>query len=148
MAFIGRFFVIFFSVMLASWVAGMVAAAGVLGPEWRGLTGDVVERGVFWSMTFFASGLTWAIGFLPLLIAIALAETFKLRSLLIYASAGAVMFALGSLGSGLVNPYEESIDRPPPAVPRGLEVSAASGAAFGLIYWLLAGRKAGMWRER
>jgi hypothetical protein len=148
LAFIGRLFVIFFSVLLASWVAGMVAAAGVMGPEWRGFSGDIVERGVFWTLTFFASWLTLAVGFLPLLIAIAIAETYRLRSLLIYAAAGAVMFVLGSLGSGLVNPYEESIDRPPPVVPRALEVSAAAGAAFGLIYWLLAGRKAGAWRER
>jgi hypothetical protein len=29
-----------------------------------------------------------------------------------------------------------------------MEVAAASGAVFGLVYWLLAGRNAGRWRER
>jgi hypothetical protein len=146
LAFIGRLFVIFFAVMLASMMAGMVIAAGLLGPEWRGLSGDVVERGVFWSVTLFASGVTWIAGFLPLVIAIALAEAAKLRSLLIYAAAGAAMFALGSLSVGFVNPYEESIDRPPPLVPRGVELSAAAGVAFGLVYWAIAGRRAGAWR--
>jgi hypothetical protein len=147
MALIGRLFVIWFAIMLASLAAGMVYAAGLLGPEWRGLSGDVVERGAFWGLTFVASGMTWFAGFLPLAIGVVLAEAFKLRSLLIYVTTGAAMFALGAVGAGVVNLYEESIDRPPPVVPHGAELAAAAGIAFGLVYWLLAGRNAGRWRE-
>jgi hypothetical protein len=29
-----------------------------------------------------------------------------------------------------------------------VEIAAAAGAVFGLVYWAIAGRKAGRWRER
>lgn len=148
MALIGRFFVIAFAVMLASLVSGMVISVGLLGPEWRGMSGDVVERGAFWGIALFASGVTWFTGFLPIVIAIVVAEAARLRSLLIYAAAGAALFALGALGAGFVNPYEESIDRAPSVVPHGIELAAAAGIAFGLVYWLIAGRRAGAWRDR
>jgi hypothetical protein len=31
---------------------------------------------------------------------------------------------------------------------REIEIAAAAGAVFGLVYWAIAGRKAGRWRER
>ena len=148
MAFIGRFFVVGFALMLASLAAGVVVSLGLLGPEWRSLSGDPVERAMFWSVTLFASGIAWFAGFLPIAIAVVLAEAFKIRSLLVYAAVGAALFALGAFGGGLMNPYEESIDRAPPLLPPGLQLAAAAGIAFGLVYWLFAGRRAGMWCER
>lgn len=134
--------------MLASLAAGAVVSFGLLGPEWRGLSGEPVERAMFWSMTLFASGLAWFAGFLPVVIAVVLAEAFKLRSLLVYAAASAVLFALGAFGGGFINAYEESIDRAPPLISPDLQLAAAAGIAFGLVYWLLAGRNAGRWCER
>lgn len=148
MALIGRFFVVWFAVMVASLAAGMVVSTGLLGPGWHGLSGDVVERGTFWGLTFVASGVAWATGFLPILIAIALAEAFKVRSLLVHAVACAALFVFGAFGSGFVNLYEESIDRAPPLLPPGLQVAAAAGIVFGVVYWLIAGRRAGLWCER
>ena len=79
---------------------------------------------------------------------IVLAETFRVRSLLINAAAGAALLMAGYYGSGLAKPsYEESIDAPPPAIPRQAEIAAAAGAVGGLVYWLIAGRNAGRWRE-
>ena len=49
-------------------------------------------------------------------------------------------------GTGLGNPYEESIDHAGP-INRGLELAIAAGAVFGLAYWLIAGRKAGAWLD-
>ena len=46
------------------------------------------------------------------------------------------------------NRYEESIDHPPPPISREAEIAAAAGVVFGLVYWVIAGRKAGRWRER
>ena len=148
MAFIGRIIVIIFAVMVASLTAGMAIAMGLLGPEWHGFTGDVGERTGFWLVTAFGASFTGAVGLLPLLILIAIAETFKIRSLLVHAAAGAAMMVLALYGSGLSNSYEESIDRPPPPISRGAEIAAAAGAVFGLTYWAIAGRKAGRWRER
>ncbi len=149
MAFLGRFIVIVFAVMVASMAAGMAIAMGVLGPQWHSFSGDFVERGMFWGTAFVGAVATGAIGLLPLAILIALAESFKIRSLVANMAAGAVMLLLGYYGSGLAPPsYEESIDHPPSPVSREAEIAAASGAVFGLIYWAIAGRNAGRWRER
>ena len=148
MAFIGRVFVVFFALIFASMASGIAIAVGILGPEWHAFTGDFGERTVFWGTTFFATGLTGAVGFLPLLILIVLAEAYKVRSLLAYAAVGAVLFIGAYYGSGAPGAYEESIDHPPPPISREGQIAAAAGAVFGLAYWLIAGRNAGRWRER
>ena len=85
---------------------------------------------------------------LPYIWLIAIGESFKIRALLVHAAAGAAMLALGYYGSGFSRAsYEESIDHPPPAIARETEIAAAAGAVFGLVYWAIAGRKAGAWRE-
>lgn len=135
--------------MVASIAAGIAIAIGILGPEWHGFTGDVGERAGFWMLAFVGASFTGAIGLLPLVILIAIAETFKIRSLLANTAAGAAMLVLGLYGSGLARPsFEESIDRAPPPISREAEIAAAAGAVFGLVYWAIAGRKAGRWRER
>lgn len=127
--------------------AGIAIAIGLLGPNWHGFSGDIGERVFFWGMVLYGTSFTGAVGFLPVVMLIALAEFFKVRSLLAYAAVGAVLLALGLYGG--VNPTgEESIDNPPPRVTRPYEIAAASGAVFGLVFWLFAGRNAGRWRER
>jgi len=148
MALIGRIIVIAFAVMLASMAAGMAIAMGLLGPHWHGFSGDVGERAGFWVLAFAATSFTGAVGLLPLAILIAIAEAFKIRSLLVHAAAGAALLTLGYYASGMSNRYEESIDRPPPPLSREAEIAAAGGVVFGLVYWAIAGRKAGRWRER
>jgi hypothetical protein len=147
MALLGRIIVIVFAVMLASLAAGIAIAIGMLGPEWHGFSGDFAERTGFWLLVFFGASFTGAIGLLPLVILITIAEGFKIRSLLAYAAVGAALLALGYYSSGFSRGYEESIDHPPPAIPREIEIAAAAGAAFGAVYWAIAGRSAGRWRE-
>jgi hypothetical protein len=148
MALIGRIVVIFFAVMLASMAAGIAIAMGLLGPAWHGFSGDEFERVTFSVVAFAGTAFAGAVAFLPLVILIALAEAFKIRSLLIYAVAGAAMMLAGYLGSGLAPPsYEESIDHPLPPISHASEVAAAAGVVFGGVYWLIAGRRAGRWRE-
>ena len=148
MSLIGRFFVVIFAVMVASLACGIAIAIGVLGPQWQAMSGDVGERVIFWGTAFFGATATGAAGILPLVILIVLAETFKIRSLLANTAGGVAMLLLAYFGSGLATPYEESIDHPPPAVSREAEIAAAAGAVFGLVYWAIAGRRAGRWRER
>jgi hypothetical protein len=148
MALVGRFFVIIFAVIAASLVTGIAIAMGLAGPHWQGFSGDIGERASFWILVFFTTGITGAsIGVLPLILFVVVTEGFKLRSLLIYAAAGAVMLTIGYYG-GVPKSGEESIDNPPPMISRNTEVVAAGGIVFGLIYWLIAGRNAGRWRER
>ncbi len=149
MSLIGRCFVIIFAVMMASLACGIAIAIGVLGPQWQAMSGDVGERVVFWGTAFFGASATGAAGMLPLLVLIALGETFNIRSLLANAAGGAAMLLIAYYGSGLAQSrFEESIDRPPPAISRETEIAAAAGAVFGLVYWAIAGRRAGRWRER
>ncbi len=148
MSFLGRLIVIFFAVMLATFAAGIAIAVGLLGPEWHGVTGDAFERGTFTMFVVTGAAFTGAVTLLPLAILIAVAEAFKVRSLLVYAVAGCVVMLLGYSASGLAPPrYEESIDRAPPLIPHAVEVAAAAGIVFGSVYWLIAGRRAGRWRE-
>ncbi|MGN6571280.1 MAG: hypothetical protein ACTHLO_07685 [Pseudolabrys sp.] len=149
MSLLGRIVVIIFALILSSIAVGMAVAVGLLGPQWHAFSGDVGERVTFWGVAFFGSVLTGAIGLLPLVILIVLAEAFSIRSLLINTAAGAALLLAGYYSSGLARPsYEESIDNPPPAIPRQMEIAAAAGAVGGFVYWFIAGRNAGRWRER
>ena len=149
MSLIGRILVIVFALIVSTVAVGMAIAIGVLGPQWHAFSGDIGERATFWGVAFFGTAFTGAIGLLPLLILIVLAEAFHIRSLLINTAAGATLILAGYYGSGLAQPsYEESIDHPPPAIPRQAEIAAAAGAVGGFVYWFIAGRNAGRWRER
>lgn len=148
MTFLGRIFVIIFAVMLASMAAGIVIAVGVLGPQWHGISGDFGERFFFWGTVFVGASFTGAIIILPLAILIGLAETFKIRSLLANAFGGVALLLFAYYGSGFNRSYEESIDEPPPLISHEAEIAVATGAVFGFVYWVVAGRNAGRWRER
>ncbi len=146
MSLIGRIFVIFFAFLIASMAAGLTIALGMLGTQWPVLHGDPVARGWFWGVAMVGSGSAGAATFLPLFLLVILAETFRLRSVLFYAFAGVGIMLLAYYGSGIGNPYEESIDHA--GLTREAELVIAAGAVFGLVYWLIAGRKAGAWRDR
>jgi hypothetical protein len=147
MRFIGRIFVIFFAFLFACIAAGITIGFGLLGSELQSLQGDpVAARGVFLIASFFGTSFAGTAAFLPLLLLAILTEAFRLRSFLFYAIAGVVIALLAYYGTGLGNPYEESIDHAGP-INRGLELAIAAGAVFGLAYWLIAGRKAGAWLE-
>lgn len=148
MSLLGRIFVIIFAVIVASIAAGIAIAIGIIGPQWQG-TSSPGEHALFWGIAVAGGAFTGAIAVLPMAICIAIAETFKIRSLLINTLAGAVLLLSGYYSSGLAPPsYEESIDAPPPPISRETEIAAASGAVFGFVYWLIAGRNAGRWREK
>jgi hypothetical protein len=148
MSLLGRIVVIIFAVIAASIAVGMAIAVGLLGPQWHAFSGDIGERVTFWGVAFFGSVFTGAVGLLPLIILIVIAEILRVRSLLINTAAGAALIVAGYYGSGLARPsYEESIDNPPPPIPRQAELAAAAGAVGGFVYWFIAGRNAGRWRE-
>ncbi len=149
MSLIGRLIVIVFALIVASLAAGAAIAFGAIGPGWRADYGQFGEGIGFTIAVFFASSFTGAVGLFPAVILIALAEAFKIRSLLAHLAVGMVLLVGGYYASGLPPPsYEESIDRPPPPISRAAEIVAAGGAVFGFAYWAVAGRNAGRWRER
>ena len=83
--------------------------------------------------------LTGQLTLLPAVLAIAAAEAFRLRGWVFYGAAGAVLASAPIILSGPVG-----LD---PIDTQYLASAAAAGLAGGLVYWLLAGRSAGGWRE-
>ena len=104
MSLLGRIVVIIFALIASSIAVGMAIAVGLLGPQWHAFSGDVGERVTFWGVAFFGSVLTGAVGLLPLVILIVLAEAFRIRSILINTAAGAALLVAGYYGSGLSQP--------------------------------------------
>ena len=147
MALLGRIVVIVFALFLAAMAAGIAAAIGLLGLDLHASGPDPVNHVVFWGTAIVASGVTVVACFLPVFIAVVLAEAFSVRSFVIHAAAGAAILLLTYYG-GFAHPYEESIDRAPPPISREAEIAAAVGVGFGMTYWLIAGRNAGRWRQR
>ena len=140
MALFGRIFVVLFSFLFACVAAAMVVTVAVELPLWdelvdrppghQGIAVMVALSAVFFSIY----------AMLPAMLLIALAEGFRLRSILFYALAGGAL-ALGSAyGFDLRSLRAE-------ASPRGAEIMAAAGIVGGFVYWALAGRNAGKWRR-
>jgi hypothetical protein len=145
MALIGRIFVILFALLLSAVAASIVTAIAFLIFAAQQLTTDPVEHIFFWSLATFGAGVTVFTSFVPTMIGIAVAEALRIRSALIYALAGAALMVTGYYTAGFGWSYEETIDRAPPPISRAAEIAVAVGAVFGLTYWTIAGRRAGMW---
>jgi hypothetical protein len=143
---LGRIIVIFFSLLVAMMVAGIVLAIGVLVPDRSWLDADPVERMMFFTVSFFATSFIGASAFVPSLLLIIVAEIMALRSLLYYAAAGAVVGLTSFFGSNVEMRLENTTDVAPVFHP--LQLAAAAGIVGGLAYWLLAGRNARRWRDR
>ena len=141
----GRIIVIAVALIVASMVAGITLAVGIIAPDWPWLDSDPVERVMFFVVSFFATSFIGATAFVPAVLLIVVAEVMRLRRLLYYAAAGAVVGLTSYYGSNVEMRLENTTDVSPAFHP--LQLAAAAGIIGGLAYWLLAGRNAGRWRE-
>jgi hypothetical protein len=82
-----------------------------------------------------AAAVVGAFSFVPALAAIALAEAFGWRSLIFYLLAGC---AVGFAAVALLVPPERALS------DADARLFLAAGAVAGLVYWLVAGRTAGL----
>ena len=146
MSLIGRIIVIIFAVILASLAAGIMLAIGIIAPDWTTMDSDPVERVTFFVVAFFATSFIGAVAIFPALLLIAVAEAMRIRNILYYAVAGAVVGLASYLGSNISLRLENTTDVTP--VGHVLQLAAAAGIIGGLVYWAIAGRKAGAWRAR
>ena len=142
MALIARIFVVLFAFLAASIVAGLVLTLGLLPPELDELTLMPGAHAGFGLAVALSAVLICGYALIPAMLFVAVAEGFRLRSFLFYAGFGAAAALLTAYGSNF------SVGGSPayPFVGREQEVFAAAGIAAGLVYWALAGRKAGAWR--
>jgi hypothetical protein len=144
MALVGRLFVILFAFLAACLVAGMIVIGAVLFPEFTDLGIGNIDPAV---NVVIGLGFIFISGFalLPALIVAAITEAFYIRSVLAYAVGGALVGAACYLG---LIPFDPDTMRFDGIVRRHLEIMTGAGIVAGLIYWMIAGRNAGAWRER
>ena len=148
MAVLARIVMAFLGYLLACIAAALVLTLGSLAPNWNEVmaplgpqAGDA-ESIALWSVTGLAAIIIFSVGFLPSLLVIALAEGLGLRSAVVYGIVGALLalaMAYGLDFAGYIASSEGDL-------ARNREVFAAAGIAGGLVYWLIAGRRAGMWK--
>ena len=144
MALIGRLFVIFFAFLFACLAAGMIVVGAVLYPEFSDLaTGPIDQSAINIVLGF---GFIFLSGFalLPALIVVLITEAFYVRSALAYAVGGAIVGAACYLG---LIPFDPATMHFEGIVRRHLEIMTGAGIVAGLVYWMVAGRSAGAWRE-
>jgi hypothetical protein len=144
MALIGRLFVILFALLAACFVAGMIVVAAVLFPEFSDLGAGPVDQGTL--NILFGFGFIFVSGFalLPAMIVVLITEAFSVRSALTYAVGGGLV-GLGCY-LGLV-PFDTGTLHFEGIVRRHLEIMTGAGIVAGVVYWMIAGRNAGAWRQ-
>lgn len=133
----------FAAYILACMAASLVLTIATLTPAWDDLAALGVPSAAIWVVVAAGAAVIAAVAMLPALLLIVLAEGFAWRSVLYYGVFGGILaLALwygvdfagngGKAGAGLAHERE---------------VFAAAGIAGGLVYWLVAGRKAGLWKR-
>ena len=145
MALIGRLFVIGFAFLAACLASGMIVVGAVLFPEFSDLgTGPIDQGGVDIVLGF---GFIFISGFalLPALIIAIITEAFSIRSSLAYAVGGGLVGLACYLG---LVPFDPDTMHFEGIVRRHLEIMTGAGIVAGLVYWMIAGRNAGGWREQ
>ena len=144
MALIGRLFVIFFAFLFACLAAGMIVVGAVLYPEFSDLSTGPIDQSAINVVLGFGFIFISGFALLPALIVMLITEAFYIRGVLTYAIGGAIVGAACYLGLIPFDPETMHFDG---IVRRHLEIMTGAGIVAGLIYWMIAGRTAGAWRE-
>lgn len=145
-----RITMMFVGYVWACIAASLVLALGTLSPEWDyffnafGLQSSQAQSAAMWIVVGLGAIVIFVVGFLPTLLVILIAEGLALRSIVVYGVIGAALALTMAFGLDFTG-YSASagID-----IGREREVFAAAGIAGGLVYWLFAGRNAGIWNGR
>src|SRR6267142_5954237 len=144
MVLIGRLFVILFGFLAACLVAGMIVVGAVLFPELSDLGTGPVYQGALNIVLGFGFIFISGFALVPAMIVVAITEAFYVRGALSYAVGGGVVGLACYLG---LVPFDPATLRFDGIVRRHLEIMTGAGIVAGLVYWMIAGRNAGAWRE-
>jgi hypothetical protein len=143
-ALLARIFVVIFSFLLACVAAAMVVTFALLLPGWTELIDEPVAHQSLAIVVGLSAVFFSIYAMLPAMLVIAIAEGFRLRSVLFYALAGAALALLSVFG------WDLRLLRAAPSDGfggRGPEIMVGAGIVAGFVYWALAGRNAGYWRK-
>jgi hypothetical protein len=143
-ALIGRLFVIFFAFLLSCFAAGAIVVVAVLYPEFSDLGVRDVDQSAINVVLGFGFIFISGFALLPALIVVLITETFNIRGMLTYAVGGAIVGAACYLG---LTPFDTEMMQFNVIVQRHLEIMTGAGIVAGLVYWMIAGRRAGAWRQ-
>jgi phosphotransferase system glucose/maltose/N-acetylglucosamine-specific IIC component len=144
MALIGRLFVILFGFFAACFVAGMIVVCAVLFPEFSDLDAREIDPSAIHVVLGFGFIFISGFALLPALIVVLITEAFSIRGMLTYAVGGAIVGAACYLG---LTPFDTQTMQFDGIVQRHLEIMTGAGIVAGIVYWMIAGRRAGAWRE-
>ena len=144
MALIGRLFVIFFAFLAACLMAGIIVVGAVLYPEFSDFGSGEIDQSAINVVLGFGFIFLSGFALLPALVVVLITEAFYIRRVLAYAIGGAIVGAACYLGLTPFDPQTMQFDG---IVRRHLEIMTGAGIVAGLVYWMIAGRTAGAWRE-
>jgi hypothetical protein len=144
MALIGRLIVIFFAFLASCLVAGMIIVFAVLFPEVSDLDTAGIDQNAINVIIGFGFIFISGFALLPAMLVVLITEAFYIRGILTYAIGGAVVGLACYLG---LVPFDPRTMHFEGIVRRHLEIMTGAGIVAGLIYWMIAGRNAGAWRE-
>jgi hypothetical protein len=144
MALIGRLFVILLGFLAACLVAGMIVVGAVLFPEFSDLGAGPVNTGALNIIIGFGFIFISGFALLPAMIVVLITEAFYVRGALTYAVGGGVVGLACYLG---LIPFDPATLHFEGIVRRHLEIMTGAGIVAGVVYWMIAGRNAGAWRQ-
>src|SRR3954452_2407201 len=144
MSLIGRILVILLGLFAASLVAGAILVGAVLFPALSDFPDAPIDPGVLNIALGFGFIFVSGFALLPALLVVLITEAFYIRSALAYAVGGGVVGLACYLG---LVPFDPATLRFDGIVRRHLEIMTGAGIVAGMVYWLIAGRNAGAWRE-
>ena len=144
MALIGRLFVILFGFLAACLVAGIIVVVAVLYPEFSEFADSQIDTSAFDIVVGFGFIFLSGFALLPATIIVLITEAFYIRSILAYAIGGGIVGLACYLG---LIPFDPDTLRFDGIIRRHLEIMTGAGIVAGLVYWMIAGRNAGGWRE-
>jgi hypothetical protein len=144
MALIGRLFVILFAFLCASLVAGSIVVGAIMFPEFSDLGAGPVDPGALNIMLGFGFIFISGFALVPAAVVVLITEAFNIRGALTYAVGGGLVGLACYLGLVPFDPDTLSFEG---VVRRHLEIMTGAGIVAGVVYWMIAGRNAGAWRE-
>ncbi|MFC0240833.1 hypothetical protein [Rhodopseudomonas telluris] len=144
MSLIGHLFAIAFGFLFASIAAGVIVVGAMLFPEISAVTDAPLDQDTMNIVLGFGFIFVSGFALVPALIVVLVTEAFSIRSALAYAIGGGLVGVGCYLGLVPFDPATLHFDG---IVRRHLEIMTGAGIVGGLVYWLIAGRNAGLWRD-
>ncbi|MBI5128138.1 MAG: hypothetical protein HZA66_01730 [Rhodopseudomonas palustris] len=144
MSLIGHLFAVAFGFLFASIAAGVIVVGAMLFPEISAMTDAPLDQDTMNIVMGFGFIFVSGFALVPALIVVLITEAFSIRSALAYAIGGALVGVGCYLGLVPFDPATLHFDG---IVRRHLEIMTGAGIVGGLVYWLIAGRNAGLWRD-